>query len=32
MSKSYEQMIKEVFAMTAAERKRAGVRKAKFAM
>lgn len=32
MSKAYEQMIKDVFSMTATERKRAGVRKAKFAL
>lgn len=32
MSKAYEQMIKDVFSMTAIERKRAGVRKAKFAL
>ncbi len=32
MSKAYEQMIKDVFSMTAIERKRAGVRKTKFAL
>jgi UDP-N-acetylglucosamine diphosphorylase/glucosamine-1-phosphate N-acetyltransferase len=32
MSKNYEQMIKDVFAMTATERRRAGVRKQKFAL
>jgi hypothetical protein len=32
MSKAYEQMIKDVFSMTALQRKRAGVRKAKFAL
>lgn len=32
MSKSYEQMIKDVFSTTADERRRAGVRKAKFAL
>ncbi len=32
MSKTYEQMIKDVFSMTATERKRAGVRKAKFTL
>jgi UDP-N-acetylglucosamine diphosphorylase/glucosamine-1-phosphate N-acetyltransferase len=30
MSKAYEQMIKDVFAMTCADRRRAGVRKSKF--
>lgn len=32
MSKAYEQMIKDVFSMTAPERKRAGVRKRRFAL
>ncbi len=32
MSKNYEQMIKDVFSMTAAERKSAGVRKTRFAL
>lgn len=32
MSKAYEQMIKDVFSMTALERKRAGVRKGRFAL
>jgi UDP-N-acetylglucosamine diphosphorylase/glucosamine-1-phosphate N-acetyltransferase len=32
MSKAYEQMIKDVFLMTAADRKKAGVRKAKFTL
>ena len=32
MSKAYEQMIKDVFSMTAIDRKRAGVRKTKFAL
>jgi UDP-N-acetylglucosamine diphosphorylase/glucosamine-1-phosphate N-acetyltransferase len=32
MSKAYEQMIKDVFSMTAVDRKRAGVRKTKFAL
>lgn len=32
MSKNYEQMIKDVFSMTAVERRRAGVRKTKFAL
>ncbi|MGI0019890.1 MAG: putative sugar nucleotidyl transferase [Nitrososphaera sp.] len=32
MSKAYEQMIKDAFLMTAADRKSAGVRKAKFAL
>ncbi len=32
MSKGYEQMVKDVFSITAVERKRAGVRKAKFAL
>lgn len=32
MSKAYEQMIKDVFSMTALERRRAGVRKGKFAL
>lgn len=32
MSKNYEQMIKDVFTMTAIERRRAGIRKAKFAL
>lgn len=32
MSKAYEQMIKDVFSMTAIERKRAHVRKSKFAL
>ena len=32
MSKAYEQMIKDAFLMTAAERKKAGVRRAKFAL
>lgn len=32
MSKAYEQMIKDVFSMTAVERKRAGVWKGKFAL
>src|SRR5438132_11777783 len=32
MSNTYEQMIKDVFSITAGERKRAGVRKAKFAL
>ena len=32
MSKAYEQMIKDVFSMTAIERKRAHVRKGKFAL
>jgi UDP-N-acetylglucosamine diphosphorylase/glucosamine-1-phosphate N-acetyltransferase len=31
MSKAYEQMMRDVFAMTAAERRKAGVRRAKFA-
>jgi hypothetical protein len=31
MSKAYEQMIKDVFATTAADRKLRGVRKGKFA-
>jgi len=32
MSKAYEQMVKDVFSMTTIDRKRAGVRKAKFAL
>lgn len=32
MSKNYEQMIKDIFYMTAAERKRRGIRKTKFAL
>jgi hypothetical protein len=32
MSKAYEQMIKDVFAMTFADRRRASVRKSKFAI
>ena len=32
MSKAYEQMIKDIFSMTAAQRKSAGVRKAKFSL
>jgi UDP-N-acetylglucosamine diphosphorylase/glucosamine-1-phosphate N-acetyltransferase len=32
MSKTYEQMVKDVFSMTAIDRKRAGVRKGKFAL
>jgi hypothetical protein len=32
MSKAYEQMIKDVFSATAADRRAAGVRKAKFAI
>jgi hypothetical protein len=32
MSKNYEQMIKDVFFMTRAERKRAGIRKTRFAL
>jgi UDP-N-acetylglucosamine diphosphorylase/glucosamine-1-phosphate N-acetyltransferase len=32
MSKAYEQMIKDVFSMTAIDRRQAGVRKAKFAL
>jgi len=32
MSKAYEKMIKNVFLMTAADRKKAGVRKAKFSV
>jgi hypothetical protein len=32
MSKAYEQMIKDVFLMTAPERKNAGVRKLKFSL
>ncbi len=32
MSKAYEQMIKDVFSITAIDRKRAGVRKGKFAL
>lgn len=32
MSKSYEQMIKDVFSMTSAERRSAGIRKARFAL
>ena len=32
MSNTYEQMIKDVFSITAGQRKRAGVRKAKFTL
>lgn len=32
MSKAYEQMVKDVFSMTTIDRKRAGVRKAKFVL
>jgi hypothetical protein len=32
MSKAYEQMVKDVFSMTAIDRKQARVRKAKFAL
>ncbi|MEW6605809.1 MAG: hypothetical protein AB1351_14140, partial [Thermoproteota archaeon] len=32
MSKNYEQMIKDIFYMTSAERKRRGIRKTKFAL
>jgi UDP-N-acetylglucosamine diphosphorylase/glucosamine-1-phosphate N-acetyltransferase len=32
MSKAYEQMVKDVFSITAIDRKRAGVRRAKFAL
>lgn len=32
MSKNYEEMIKEIFSMTTIERKRAGIRKGKFAL